>query len=1019
MSFTDVFIRRPVFAIAINLMMMLAGIVSLSRLAIRQYPMISPSVITVTVVYDGAPAGLMEGFVATPIENAITGVNGIDYIKSTSQQSQTQITIYMKVGFDADAALTNISAKVSSVRYELPVEINDPVISKDDPDMQPVIYISFESSIMTGEQITDFLIRAVQPQFQTLDGVSSADIYGEREYAARIWLNPQLMAAKKVTGNDIWQVLNMNNVQAAAGNIKGPLQQFDIYSSTDLREADKFNDMVIRSQNNNLVKIKDVGYAKLGAQDVDSSVLVDGLNTVLIGVTPENTANPLQVAKETKDLLPIIDKSLPQGLTYTIIKDDSIYIQTSLDDVEHTIFIASILVFLVIYLMIGSFRAVLIPIVTIPLSLFGVCILMFAMGFTINVLTLLAFVLAIGLVIDDAIVVLENVHRHLEEGLSPIKAASVGAKEISFAVIAMTCTLASAYIPVGFMTGISGTLFAEFAFTLAGSVIVSGFIALTLSPMMCSRLYRGAEDLHGGMAEVSDKTFVYIRKKYKALLTSVFKRRYLVVIGAIIIYISCVIIFFHSPAELAPTEDQGYLVAIAYTPETSNIDYTTHQTDNIGRNIYSKFPEIKHYAMINGLPHGVNSAISLIVFTDWSKRKKTAMQIAYDLYPLLWNLPGVQMYVSNPAPLPGTTGYTPVAYVLKTTNTYAYLNKWQYKIMDEMVKWGGLRNLDTDLKIDKMQVDVDIDRDKAGDMGIQMEDISKTLNIFLGQPDTTRFDLNGRSYEVIPQIIRKYRSNPMDISEFNIRTASNTLIPLSNVATIGKETEPRTMNHFQQLRSATLTANLSPGYTQSQALEYLNKLADKMLPRDVQTDTTGQLRQFIQAQGSMWTIYLFSVLFIYLILAAQFESFVDPFIVMLSVPLSIFGALVVLRSFGGTINIYTEIGFVTLIGLISKHGILIVEFANQLQDRGMSIREAILESSAVRLRPVLMTTVAMVLGALPLVFATGAGAVSRVQTGLVIVGGMSFGTILTLLVVPTAYSMIAEKRKPLIDLDAD
>lgn len=1009
MIFTDVFIRRPIFATALSLMLLTVGFISLTKMDVRLFPKIETSTVNVTVTYPGANASLMEGFVTTPVEHAISGVEGIDYIASSSTQGQTSINVNMKIGYDVDTALINVSNMVSSVRWKLPKDIQDPVVTKSDSNSQTTLMLTFSSNSMLPEAITDYLLRVVQPQLQMQPGVSQAQILGSREYAMRIWLNPYLMAAHKVTAEDIKDAILNNNVQAAAGKLKSKFEQYDVYANTDLSTAAEFNNIVIRSdKNNRLIRIKDIGKAELGPTDTDVSIYMKGKKAIFVAITPKSNANPLDVAKAIKNILPEIKAHLPQGLKESILYDASTFINASLTEVQYTIIMAAIFVFLVIYLTIGSLRAVLIPVVTIPLSIIGACAIMLALGYTINTLTLLAFVLAIGLVVDDAIVVLENIHRHLEEGLPPFKAAIIGAREIAFAVIAMTLTLAAVYAPIGFMTGLTGKLFSEFAFTLAGSVIISGFIALTLSPMMCSKIYRQNENLHTGFQGVVNRTFDKIVVGYKYALHMVLDYRYIVVIIALIIYAACYFLYTNIKQELAPAEDQGALVGMVSGPAAANIDYTELQTQKIVK-IYDSIPEMKTYGVVNGFPNGTNSALSFLIFKNWNKRKRSAMQIQHIYTPQLWAIPGEMAYLSNFPALPGASSFFPIEFVLKTTESYEKLQQYTQKILQAATQWGGLVNADVDLKIDKPQIDIKIMRDKAASLGITMDQIATGLNIFLAKPIVNWFNMKGRSYEVLPQLFRKFRSIPVKLSNLNIITANKQLIPLINVVQATEKTVPRSLNHFQELRSSTLQANLAPGVTQGEAYDYLQNLAKKLLPSTIITDTSGQLRQYVTTLGEMVSTFIFAIIFIYLILTAQFESFRDPFIVMLSVPLSIAGALLTLKIFGGTINIYTQIGLVTLIGLITKNGILIVEFANQQQEKGKDMLEAIIEGASQRLRPILMTTCAMILGALPLVLATGAGAVSRRQMGLVIVGGMSFGTLLTLFVVPTAYYLLASK----------
>jgi multidrug efflux pump len=1015
MIFTDIFIKRPIFATAISLMILVVGIVSLTKLDIRLFPKIDTPVINVQITYPGANPGLMEGFVTTPVENAIASVEGIDYIASQSSQSTSSINVNMKPGYDLDIALINVSNKVSSVRWELPKEIEDPVVSKAASGGSATLYLTFKSNSMSAEAVTDYLIRVVQPQLQMQPGVNSADILGERKYAMRVWLDPKLMAAHNVTARDISQAIYANNVQSAAGQLKGKMQQYDVYANTDLTTQKEFNDIVIRNDNGRIIRIKDIGKTKLGAQNTDVSIFIKHNQATFMAIVSKSNANPLDVVKAIKKVLPDIKEHLPKDLHMSIMYDVTKFISASLKEVQHTIIMAVIFVFIVIFLTIGSLRSILIPVVTIPLSIIGTGSLMLLLGYSINTLTLLAFVLAIGLVVDDSIVVLENIHRHLEEGLPPFKAAIVGAREIAFAVIAMTLTLAAVYAPIGFMTGLTGKLFSEFAFTLAGAILFSGFIALTLSPMMCSKFYSANENLQTGFAGFVNRTFSSLTTGYRAALQTTLKLKFLVIIVALLIYASCFFFYTHIHKELAPQEDQGVIIGIVQGPAAANLKYIEQHTKQIMK-IYDSVPEMETYGIVNGYPLGLNSSISFLILTPWNQRHRTAMEIQQNLFPRFWSIPGIIAFPTSPPILPGTSSLSPVDFVLKTTADYVTLEKYTEKFQQAIEKWGGLTSLNVDLHIDKPQADTEVMRNKAADLNVNMNEIAANLNVFLGKPITTRFNLQGRSYEVLPQLYDQYRTIPDKLNNLYVRTSKNQLIPLANVVKVDERTVPRTLNHFQELRSATISANLAPGVTQGQAYDYLQQLAKKILPKNIQIDTSGQLRQYVTASGKMAGTFIFAIIFIYLILAAQFESFRDPFIVMLSVPLSIAGALLVLMVFGATINIYTQIGLVTLIGLITKNGILIVEFANQQQEKGKEFLEAILDGASYRLRPILMTTCAMILGATPLIFASGAGAVSRHQLGLVIVGGMSFGTFLTLFVIPTAYYLLASKKSKNVEM---
>ena len=825
----------------------------------------------------------------------------------------------------------------------------------------------------------------------------------------RIWLDPHKMAAYSVTASDIKQALMKNNIQAPAGNIKAELRQFDVKSNTDIKTPDQFNDIVVRQNDNHNVYIKDIGHAELGAQSTDWSVMVKGKKALMLAITPKANANPLDVSTVVRKAFIEIQQHLPVGVDVAIMRDAATYIKSSIYEVNKTIIEACIFVCLVILLMLGSFRAITVPVITIPLSLIGVCFIMLLLGYSINMLTLLAAVLAIGLVVDDAIVVLENIHRHIEKGLSPLNAALVGAREIRFAIITMTLTLAAVYAPIGFMGGLIGKLFTEFAFTLAGAVIISGIIALTLSPMMCSKIYRDRQSSQSGFAKFVNNTFSKIENWYKTVLKFTLKTSYIIVLITIMTYAACYLLFTHTPAELAPTEDQGFILGMVQGPTDANLPYTEKYTSRIA-DIYQQLPEMESYGIVNGFRGAPNLAFSFLVLKPLDKRERSAQEISQQLTPLFWAISGVQVPTYLPPSLPGSSGSVPVELVLKTTDDYPKLFQTAQNFMQTLQQSGVLVNARSDLKMDKPQIVININRKKTASIGVSMDQIADSLGVFLSKPTITRFSMNGRAYDVIPQLYEQFRSSPSSLNELNVRSISGKLVPLANLVEITEEVSPPSLNQFQQLHSATISASLMPGVTQSDALTHIQQLAEKELPQNIQIDTAGQLRQFIQSSGQMLQIFIFSLLLIYLMLTAQFESFRDPLIVMLSVPLSFTGALAALYFAGGTLNIYTQIGLITLIGLITKNGILIVEFANQRQKQGMSVHAAIIDAAACRLRPILMTASTMILGALPLAFASGAGAASRQQLGLVIAGGIAFGTFLTLFVVPVAYQMLAAKK---------
>jgi multidrug efflux pump len=1008
-KFTDIFIKRPILSVVICLVILLLGILGCLRLPIRQFPNIDSSVITVQTTYPGASAAVMENFVTTPLEDAITGVEGIDYINSSSSYSTSSIIVNLRLGYNINTALSDINTQISSVRWELPQNINSPIIESNDPNAQPVYYLPFRAGDISSVSMGNYLNNVIKPMITSLPGVGQINIYGDSQYAMRIWLDSELMAARNITATDIYNALTENNVQATSGQITENLQQFDVYADTDLHTPKEFNNLIVSENNGNVVRIKDLGYAALGSENDTFSAFVDNSPSIILAVIPKSTANPLTVADEVTHLLPGIAKSLPATIKSVIPYNAAQFISDSIHEVFRSLTEAFVIVFLVVFIILGSWRSVCVPLIAIPLSLIGACSLLLALNYSLNTLTLLAFVLAIGLVVDDAIIVTENIHRHILLGKTPLEAAIEGAREIRFAIIAMTVTLAAAYLPIGFTSGLTGILFTEFAFTLACAVIISGVVALVLSPMMCSRIMT-MESCTKGFAGKLDRLFEIIHRNYKKLLDIFIRFRWLILAIGVVIYVIGIFLFQSIPGELAPTEDQGFMVGIMSAPSSANLHYTEKYSEKVGE-IFRANPNVSHILTFNGMPTGVNSAFIVAILKPWKDRKETAMQLAGQLFLPLYSIPGVTAFPFNFPPLPGTSGFSNIEYVIKSTASYADVNKVNQEFMAAVNQAGFLTNVDTDLKINKPDFNLDINREIAANLGIPMADISQTLSIFLGQPITTRFSMNGENYEVIPELEPQFRNNPNQLNNFYLRAQDKSLVPLSNIATVESIVSPTSYNHFQQLRSATLKAGLAPGVTLGTALDKLNEIAAKVLPANYEHDYSGQLRQYVDASGKMGEVFGFALIFIYLILAAQFESFIDPIIVMLSVPLSLTGALLLLKFTGCTMNIYTEIGLVTLLGLMSKQSILIVEFANQLQEEGIEFKEAILEGSARRFRPIVMTSLAMILGAVPLVLATGSGAVSRFQMGLTIVSGLGIGTFLTLLILPVTYYLFATRKQ--------
>lgn len=1008
-SFTDIFIKRPVFATCLSLILVIIGIIAFKSLTIRQFPKIDNNTISVTTTFPGASASVVESFITSQIESSVSGVDGVDYITSNSDEGKSVVKIHLKINADVNAAMNDVNSDLSSVIHNLPKGINNPIVNKIDSDSIPEIVINVSDPNLSPEAVTDYVNRSIQPQLATLSGVGSATVVGQK-YSMRIWLNSKLMSEYGITPSEVQTALMNNNVTAQAGEIDQKYNILNINASTDINTPQEFDNLPIKSAGGKVVHLKDIGYAKLGPEDTTENLIIDGQQSVGILISPKSDANPLDVAKVVKKQIAFIQKSLPKEMTISIPRDASKFISASIKEVNKTLLISISLVVIIIFLFLGSARAVLIPVVTIPLSIITTFAVMLALGFTINTLTLLAFVLAIGLVVDDAIVVLENIHRHIESGLTPFEAALKGAKEIAGAVIAMTITLAAVYAPIGFTGGLTGALFREFAFTLAASILISGFIALTLSPMMCSKVMNADINKAGSFAHYIDVIFEKLSHKYQNLLQTLLRNKSLVLSLTVAILASGALIYMFLPHELAPLEDQGAIIVSAEGPTSANVDYTTLYTNQLSQ-IASLDPDVENEIMINGFgTSGQSSAIGFLSLKDWDKRSHDVNQIMQTLNPQVNEVAGIKSMLINPPSLPGNPGFFPFQFVVKTTGSYATLNRVVNQMIAQMHQNKNFLMITTDLHLDKPDLNVTIDRQKASQLGISMSQINTTLMMDLGQPQVTYFQKDGQAYEVIPQLQSMYRDNPNLLNTLNVTTASGKSIPLSSLVTISSSVVPSQLNHFQQQRAAMINAIIMPNYSTGQALQYVEGLAKKDFTPTMSYDFFGTTRQFVDASSATGMIIGFALIFIYLVLSAQFESFRDPLIMLFNVPLAAMGALATLYYSGNTLNIYSEIALVTLMGLISKHGILIVEFANQLQDQGRSKLEAVIESAKIRLRPILMTTAAMVLGVLPMVFASGPGSASRQSMGLVITGGMLIGTLFTLMIIPVVYAILAKKR---------
>ncbi|HEO1410459.1 TPA: efflux RND transporter permease subunit [Legionella pneumophila] len=1005
MKFTDLFIKRPVLSIVVSMLIFLFGINSIYKMQIRQYPKMENTVITIMTGYPGADAELIAGFITTPLESAVASAEGIDYMTSSSQQGLSTITLNIKLNFDPQIAFTDVMSKVQQTLNQLPKESQQPVILKKSDSSTALMYISLDSKDMTPQQITDYATRVVQPQLQTVDGVAKADILGGQTYSMRIFMDPIKMAALNVTPADVSSVLASNNFLTAAGSTKSEYVAINVTAKTDLNNVGEFERLIVKSDKGSIIRLRDIAKVELGSQNYDSSVTFNSKKAVFISITPTPTANPLTVINDARKLFPSIVREFLPSLTGTIVYDATAFIRASIHEVMETIIEAAVIVIIVIFLFLGSVRSVLIPVVTIPLSLVGVCTLMLILGYSINLLTLLAFVLAIGLVVDDAIVVVENVHRHLEEGKTPFESAIIGAREIATPVIAMTITLAAVYAPIGFMSGLTGALFKEFAFTLASAVIISGVIALTLSPMMCSKIL-SEEATSGKFAIFLDEFFNKLKRVYQNALHSLLDTREMMLLLAGVVILMLPYLYSNTAAETAPDEDQGFFFVMATAPQYATLDYIEAYTKPFDA-IYKSFPETENYFTVN-----MSQPISGMVLKPWDQRKKSQFALKQPLQNKLSKIAGLNAFAIVPPPLPGGGGGPAVQFVVKTTNDFQSLMDVSNKLTEKARNSGLFIYIDNSLKFNQPQVEFSINRAKASEMGLDMRALGSSLTSALSGNYINYFNLEGRSYQVIPQLARKFRLTIEQIGQIYVKTLNGTMVPLSTVITPTEKTQPNAATHFQQLNSATIQAVMMPGKTLGQGLEFLQKAAQEVLPKGFTYDYGGQSRQFMQEGSALIFAFLFAIIVIFLVLAAQYESFRDPLIVLISVPMSICGALIPLNLGAATINIYTQVGLITLIGLISKHGILIVDFANHLQrEKNLDKRAAVEEAAGIRLRPILMTTAAMVFGVIPLLVASGAGAASRFDIGLVISTGLLIGTCFTLFVVPTLYTYLAEDHR--------
>ena len=1012
MMLSEISIRRPVFATVMSLMLVLVGAVSYTKLTVREYPRIDEPVVTVSTRLVGASSEVIESQVTKPLEDSIAGIDGVDILTSISRSEQSQITVRFKLSKEPDAAAADVRDRVARVRARLPDAADESVVAKVEADAFPVVWLAFTSETMSALELTDVVNRIVKPRLQTIPGVADVPVFGERKFAMRIWLDPDKLASYRLTTADIEDALRRQNLEVPAGRIESQQREFNVTARTDLNTEAQFAEVAVKVVGGFTVRLKDVARIQQGAASERQSVRLNGVPAISAGVIRNATANPLDISKGIREALPKVQLDLPPSMKVRIANDNSVFIDRSVKSVYRTIAESVALVALVVFVFLRTFRASLIPLVTIPVSLIGTFSLMAAAGFTINTLTLLSLVLAIGLVVDDSIVVLENIFRHIEEGdhsTTPFQASLVGAREIGFAVVAMTLTLAAVFAPLAFTPGRTGRLFVEFALALAGAVIVSGFVALTLTPMMCSLLLKhnpNPNRFDRGM----ERFLVWLTARYSGGLRRILAQRWIVLVVMLASAAGSWTLFNGLRSELAPMEDRGIVLGTINSPDGSTLDYTARYGREVER-IAAGFPELERVFVSAGNPT-VSQALSFMATTDWAERSRTTPQLARELQKQFSGLAGVTAFASTPPSLGQGFRDRPVNFVIVTSDSYQNLSAVTQQILAEMNRNPGFVAPDNDLRLNKPELFIEVDRDRAADAGVSVDQVARTVETMLGGRAVTRYKRGADQYDVLVQTESAGRTRPEDIDRLFVRGRGDAMVPLSSLVKVRESVSPRELNHFNQRRSVSITANLAPTYSLGEALTFMDATASKVLKPGYATELNGVSREFRSSSGALALVFVLALVFIFLVLAAQFESFIDPFVILLSVPLSMVGALGAMQLTGGTLNVYSQIGLITLVGLITKHGILIVEFSNQLRQQGRDVHAAVVEAASLRLRPIMMTTGAMVLGALPLALARGAGSESRQQIGWVIVGGMSVGTLLTIFVVPTVYTWLARKRVP-------
>ena len=1007
MSPSDIFIRRPVMATVLALMILLLGFQGLFNLTVRQYPEVEETVVTITTAYPGASADLIQGFITSPISAAVATTENIDYVSSESRPSTSIVTVQMKLGSDPDAALTEVMSKVQQVRSQLPTDAEDPTIVKGTGQQFAIMYLAMQNPNMTPEQLTEYIERVIKPRLSTVEGVAEVQVLGAANYSMRIWIDPIRLAARGMTASEVLSSLRSANFLSAPGKTKNEYVTYSVTMQSTLQTPESFGELPLKSADGKVVRLRDIAEIELAAESNDTVVKFNGEPGTFIGIFPTPSANPLDTASAVIAELPAVQDSLPEGMTITLVYDSTETISASIEEVFKTIAEAVAIVVVIILLFLGSFRSVLMPVVTIPLSLVGVCFILFAMGYSINLLTLLAMVLAIGLVVDDAIVVVENIQRHIEEGMSPMQAAFQGMREIFTPVVAMTITLAAVFAPLAFTGGLTGSLFREFALTLAGAVVISGLVAVTITPMMAARILKGGE--HGRFQRIVDRTFERVAGAYERLVTGSLKYRPVTLMIVVALVAVTGFMFMKTSTELAPEEDSGALFSLVTAPRYATTEYTSLYADQM-MEVTKEIEELRAYFNVVGLGGQTNSGIALWAFKDWGDRERSQKEIQQDIQGRLSQVAGVEALVFAPPSLPGAGGGLPISLVIQSTSDPSQVYEVAEQVKRKAQESGRFIVVQNSLAFDAPQVTLKIDRDRAAALNLPISEIGSTLSLLVGGGAVAQFDRDSNSYDIIMQVPESLRGNPEHLGSYYVRSVTGEMVPLSAVVSVSTNASPAAILQFNQLNSATIAALPVPGVTTGDGLQTIEEIARPLLPAGFFIDYSGQSRLEKEQGNTIAIAFVLAIVVIYLVLAAQFESFRDPLIIMMTVPLSIFGALLPLNLGLGTLNIYTQVGLITLIGLITKHGILMVEFANQLrEEQGLARLDAIVASAKVRLRPILMTTAAMALGVVPLILSSGAGAAARYSMGLVIFSGILIGTLFTLFVVPMFYSLISKK----------